>query len=142
MGQGLRLLATGRLAGSSLTARFCLMRELARAAIFPPSHLWEGGVFLPSSPSSSGGAVPGFKHQGEMGRSRGSPRRGGEGGLSEGLQRGWLGFELPNKREESGKRMSSRAVTHPMWIDHSEEEKKTSRKKHPKKQRQVRSHVQ
>lgn len=49
-GQGLRLLATGRLAWSSLTARFCLMRELARAAIFPPSHLWEGGIFRPSSP--------------------------------------------------------------------------------------------
>lgn len=50
LGQGLRLLATGRLAWSSLTARFCLMRELARAAIFPPSHLWEGGIFLPSTP--------------------------------------------------------------------------------------------
>lgn len=50
LGQGLRLLATGRLPWSSLTARFCLMRELARAAIFPPSHLWEGGAFLPSAP--------------------------------------------------------------------------------------------
>lgn len=50
LGQGLRLLATGRLAWSSLTARFCLMRELARAAIFPPSHLWEGGDFLPGTP--------------------------------------------------------------------------------------------
>ena len=50
LGQGLRLLATGRLAGSSFTARFCLMRELARAAIFPPSHLREGGVVLATAP--------------------------------------------------------------------------------------------
>lgn len=43
LGLGLRLLTTGRLVGSSLTARFCLMRELARAAIFPPSRLRGGG---------------------------------------------------------------------------------------------------
>lgn len=43
LGHGLRLLAIGRLAWSSFTARFCLIRELARAAIFPPSQLWEGG---------------------------------------------------------------------------------------------------
>lgn len=50
LGLGLRLLAIGLLAWSSLTARFCRMRELARAAIFPPSQLWEGGVFLPDTP--------------------------------------------------------------------------------------------
>lgn len=44
LGQGLRLLATGRLAWSSFTARFCLMRELARAAIFCPPHTFGRGV--------------------------------------------------------------------------------------------------
>lgn len=48
--QTLRLLGCGRLAESSLTARFCRIRELARAAIFPPSHLWEGGLFWPHTP--------------------------------------------------------------------------------------------
>lgn len=43
LGHGLRLLAIGRLAWSSLTARFCLMRELARAAIFPPLSPLGGG---------------------------------------------------------------------------------------------------
>lgn len=49
-GHGLRLLAIGRLAWSSLTARFCLMSELARAAIFPPSHSREGGLRVFSGP--------------------------------------------------------------------------------------------
>lgn len=44
LGHGLRLLAIGRLAWSSLTARFCLMRELARAAIFPPPLTFGRGV--------------------------------------------------------------------------------------------------
>lgn len=78
LGQGFLLLATGRFCLSSLTARFCLMRELARAAIFPPSHLWEGGVFLPNSPSS-GGAVCVLKQQKMVGRSRESPQRGERG---------------------------------------------------------------
>jgi len=43
LGHGLRLLAIGRLAWSSLTARFCLMRELASAAIFPPPLTYRRG---------------------------------------------------------------------------------------------------
>lgn len=37
LGQGRRLLLTGRFACSSFTARFCRIRELASAAIFPLS---------------------------------------------------------------------------------------------------------
>lgn len=50
LGQGFLLLATGRFCPSSLTARFCLMRELARAAIFPPLSPLGGGCLPTQQP--------------------------------------------------------------------------------------------
>lgn len=98
LGQGLRLLVTGRLAWSSLTARFCLMRELARAAIFPPSHLWEGGAFLPSTPFAGlGFALPKKKLE-QDGCFRETPT--GEIGRLKWVNREEFSLRVPLEREE------------------------------------------